>query len=59
MEGEITTLTLAKPDTKSLRTTVPAGIVRQFKLKKGDKLSWEIEPRGGELVVVVRPKKGR
>ena len=35
----------------SLRTTVPAYIVNQFDLKKGDKLSWGIEK--GSVVIQV------
>ena len=35
----------------SLRTTVPAYLVNQFNLKKGDKLSWGIE--NGSVVIRV------
>lgn len=55
MEGETTTLTKATSKSKSLRTTVPAGIARQFKFKEGDKLEWVIEPRNKKLVIVVTP----
>ena len=55
--GEITTLTPATSDSKSLRTTVPIGIVRQFKLEEGDKLNWTMEVRKGELIVVVIPER--
>ncbi len=62
MEGETTTLTKATSKSESLRTTVPAGIARQFKLKEGDKLDWEIKPRNKNLIIVVTPisigKKG-
>ncbi len=63
MDGETTTLTKASTKTQSLRTTVPAGIVKQFNLKEGDKLEWKITAENkGKLVVVVRPtstgKKG-
>ncbi len=62
MDGEITTLSKASTRSKSLRTTVPAGIARQFKLKEGDRLEWEIEPRNKRLIIVVIPiligKKG-
>ena len=34
-------LQTATSKSKSLRTTVPAYLVNQFDLKKGDKLSWE------------------
>lgn len=55
--GEITTLTKAAPKTISLRTTVPANIVRQFKLANGDKLDWILEVQDGKLIVVVTPVK--
>lgn len=51
------TTTLAKQTSKSesLRTTVPSGIVRQFGLKEGDKLEWNIETRKNKLIIVVTP----
>lgn len=55
--GEITVLSKATTTSKSLRTTVPSGIVKQFKLKKGDKLEWEIKAESGKLVIVVKPLK--
>lgn len=53
--SEITTLTKATSESKSLRTTVPAGIVRQFKLKEGDKIEWEMEVREKEIIIVIKP----
>ena len=55
--GEITTLTKAAPKTISLRTTVPANIVRQFKMREGDKLDWTLEVQDGKMVIVVTPIK--
>ena len=54
---EITTLTPAQSKSESLRTTVPASIVRQFRLTAKDQLSWDMEPRENQIVVVVRPVK--
>ena len=56
-EGETTVLTAATTTSKSLRTTIPAGIVRQFALSDGDKLQWKIEAKNNELVIVARPLK--
>jgi bifunctional DNA-binding transcriptional regulator/antitoxin component of YhaV-PrlF toxin-antitoxin module len=56
--GEVTVLNKATPKSKSLRTTVPTGIVRQFDLREGDRLRWEIKAQGGDLVIVVTPLKG-
>jgi hypothetical protein len=55
--GEITTLTKAAPKTVSLRTTVPANIVRQFKLADGDRLDWTLEVQDGKMIIVVTPIK--
>lgn len=57
--GEITVLTRATSKSKSLRTTIPIGIVKQFNLSEGDKLNWEIKAEGGELIIVVRPLKSK
>lgn len=54
--GEITIITSATSKSKSLRTTIPAGIVRQFSLTEGSKLGWQIEAREkNELVIVLKP----
>ncbi len=55
MDAETTVLTKATSRSESLRTTVPAGIARQFRLKEGDKLEWVIEPRKNKLVIIVTP----
>jgi len=51
-------LTKATPKSRSLRTTVPTGIVKQFDLSEGDKLRWEIKAKDGDLIIVVTPLKG-
>ena len=53
--GEVTTLTKATPKSDSLRTTVPMSIVRQFGLKDGGGLNWEIQAKDNHLVIVVSP----
>lgn len=55
--GEVTTLTLATTGKESLRTTVPMSIIKQFKLKAGDKLDWNFEVKDSQLVLIVRPIK--
>jgi bifunctional DNA-binding transcriptional regulator/antitoxin component of YhaV-PrlF toxin-antitoxin module len=55
--GEVTILSRATTTSKSLRTTVPSGIARQFGLKEGSRLEWEIRAENGKLVVVVKPLK--
>jgi bifunctional DNA-binding transcriptional regulator/antitoxin component of YhaV-PrlF toxin-antitoxin module len=53
--GETTTLTKATTKSKSLRTTIPMGIVKQFNLSEGDKIDWKIMAENGELIIVVKP----
>jgi bifunctional DNA-binding transcriptional regulator/antitoxin component of YhaV-PrlF toxin-antitoxin module len=55
--GEVTTLTKAATKTTSLRTTVPASIVRQFKLEDGDKIDWTLDIKDGKMIVLVQPIK--
>jgi len=56
-EGENTVLSGATTNSKSLRATVPIGIVRQFGLKEGDEINWQIKAEGGELVIHAKPIK--
>lgn len=53
--SEKTRLTVARPGSKSLKTTVPISVVKQLKLKDKDKLDWEFKVIDGELKVVVSP----
>jgi len=55
--GEKTVLSKVTPKTNSLRTTVPIFIVRQFNLKEGDMLNWELNVIDGELTIIVKPVK--
>jgi hypothetical protein len=55
--GEQTTLTVATTGKESLRTTVPMSIVRNFKLKAGDKLDWNFDVKDGKMIIVVQPIK--
>ena len=55
--GEVTVITKATTKGRSLRTTIPIGIVRQFNLSEGDKLNWENRAENGDLIIVVKPLK--
>jgi len=46
---------LAQSESKSLRTTIPAAIARQFDIKEGSELGWDIQPRDNRLIIVVAP----
>jgi hypothetical protein len=52
--GEITTVSRASSNFASLRTVIPMSIVKQWKLKEGDKLEWEWQVLKGEMVLIVR-----
>jgi hypothetical protein len=51
------TVGTAKVGTKSLRATVPEGIVAFLDVKEGDKLQWKMDIQGNERVAVVAKKK--
>lgn len=51
--GEITIVSKASSKFASLRTTIPMSIVKQWKLKDGDKLDWEWKVIDGKMVLVV------
>jgi hypothetical protein len=52
--GEETTLAKNSKQFASLRTTIPMSIVRQWKLREGDKLDWSWEVVNNEMVLRVR-----
>jgi AbrB family looped-hinge helix DNA binding protein len=56
-KGYETVLTRANKSGKSLRTTLPASIRDQFGLKEGDKVSWKLEIKDNEFIIVVKPIK--
>jgi hypothetical protein len=55
--GEITTISRASSNFASLRTVIPISIVKQWKLKEGDKLEWEWQVLKGEMILII--KKGK
>ena len=48
---------IARTGTKSLRATVPEGIVAFLNLQSGDKLEWKMDIIKNEKVVIVIKKK--
>ncbi len=59
MTSMITTLGTATSKNPSLRTTVPAAVVKQLHLKKGSKLDWMFDKENGIDIVVIRPLRTR
>ena len=53
------TLSLARPNTMSLRATVPEGIVAFLELQQGDKMEWKMEIINGERVAIVKRVKAK
>ena len=49
---------IGRPNSPSLRTTIPEGIVAFLELKKGDKLEWKMDvSKDGKRTVIVRRVK--
>jgi hypothetical protein len=55
--GEITTATKASSKFASLRTTIPMSVVKQWRLKEGNKLDWEWKVQNGEMTLIVKKVK--
>jgi len=51
------TVGIARTGAKSLRATVPEGIVAFLELTEGDKLEWRMDIQDSERVVIVRKAK--
>jgi len=49
----------ARKESKSVRATIPEGIVAYLRLDVGDKLEWIMDMQGKERVVIVKKKKGK
>ena len=54
---ETSKATVARPNTKSLRATIPSGIVTFLNIEDGDSLDWRMEIVEGERVAFVRKSK--
>jgi len=54
---EITSVSVARTQSESLRTTVPISIVRQFDLKDKDRLQWELKSENDKFYIELRPFK--
>ncbi len=51
------TVSIAKVGTKSVRATVPEGIVSYLEIEVGDKLEWRMDSKNDERVAIVSRKK--
>ena len=50
---------IARPESKSLRATIPEGIVAFLDLKSGDKLEWKMVVEKGERIVTITKLKDK
>lgn len=50
-------VSIAKTGTKSLRATVPEGIVVYLGIEAGDKLEWKMDMKKSERIVIIKKKK--
>ncbi len=53
MSALVSTASFASPQTKSLRATIPEGIVAYLGIENGDKIEWRMEILNGEKAVIV------
>jgi bifunctional DNA-binding transcriptional regulator/antitoxin component of YhaV-PrlF toxin-antitoxin module len=51
------TVGIARTGAKSLRATVPEGMVAFLELREGDKLEWRMDIQDGERMAIVRKAK--
>jgi bifunctional DNA-binding transcriptional regulator/antitoxin component of YhaV-PrlF toxin-antitoxin module len=51
------TATSARPKTKSLRATIPEGVVAFLNLESGDSLEWVMDIDKNERIVIVKKKR--
>ncbi len=51
---EKTKVVVAQPKSQSLRTTIPASIVRTLGIKEGTELGWELLARDNQFILEVR-----
>ena len=54
-----TKIALAKAGTRSMKTTIPEGIVEYLELTKEDELEWKMDMRDGYKIAVVKKVDGK
>ena len=53
----ISKVTLARPNSPSLRTTIPEGVAKMIELNVGDSLKWDIKVKDKNLQIIVSKKE--
>jgi antitoxin component of MazEF toxin-antitoxin module len=52
----ISKVTLARPNSPSLRTTIPEGVAKMIELNTGDSLKWDIAIKDNKIDIRVSKK---
>jgi hypothetical protein len=52
----ISKVTYARPNSPSLRTTIPEGLVKMIELNAGDSLKWNIAIKDNNIEIIVSKK---
>jgi hypothetical protein len=58
-QAQVTTLSKANDRSDSLRTTVPASIVKLLELEEKDMIEWILEPGKGKFIVRIQPIRSK
>ncbi len=53
----VSTISIAKVETKSLRATVPEGIVSHLKIQVGHKLEWRMDNQNNQRIAIDSRKR--
>jgi bifunctional DNA-binding transcriptional regulator/antitoxin component of YhaV-PrlF toxin-antitoxin module len=46
-------VSISRPRSPSLRTTIPEGVAKLIGLKAGDDLSWKVNIKGGKVEIIL------
>ena len=46
-------VTIARPNSPSLRTTIPEGLAKLIDLGAGDELLWKVNIKGGSVEIIL------
>jgi antitoxin component of MazEF toxin-antitoxin module len=55
----ISKVTYARPNSPSLRTTIPEGVAKMIELNAGDSLKWDIKVKANNIEIIVSKSKAK
>ena len=55
----ISKVTYARPNSSSLRTTIPEGVAKMIELNAGDLLKWDIRIKSNNIEIIVSKSKAK